>query len=548
MTTHRARLLSLLASVVAVAACGGSPEDPDPSPRELTVALASPATGLAARGPLTIQVAVGGAPASVELLDGTRSLAVITAPWSYVWDTATVADGEHTLRAVAHQGAQTRSSDPVVVTLDNTGPRLVSTVPAAGATDVRLGTPIVATLDEALDPATVLPSSFRVRVGGADQPVAAVELSADGQTVTIEAGALPVGAAQVELLPLLTDALGNPVQPSTQWSWTAPVLIEMPTPGVGGEPIALTTDPAGSLLATTLSASACHFLRWTGTVWEAAYPPYTDTEISRQGFCSLRFAPDGTPYALYNVPDSGYPSHYALARWGGTAWTVLGRRDLFAGQTIRILFEATGAPMVMTAEYWRGNTMAVYRWKGNVWDTVPPPVSARGALTPKVQSRNDLGPLLLADVNLGGGNYSSSIFQWDGNAWSEWPAGPPGRGKALLLADEPIMIADQGGYVAFQLTDGAWTPLPGSVPSSGTAGDFLYLLRGRTGLVMISEFDNASWSIDRHDGSGWTRLQRAPADFASLQALATAGRDIYIAQDVWAQDQPVATKVYQLNQ
>src|SRR5207245_5128603 len=69
------------------------------------------------------------------LADGAPIGAELTsAPYSVAWDTTSVADGSHTLTAVARDAAgNTTTSAAVSVTVDKTAPTATITSPTAGA-------------------------------------------------------------------------------------------------------------------------------------------------------------------------------------------------------------------------------------------------------------------------------------------------------------------------------------------------------------------------------------------------------------------------------
>lgn len=71
---------------------------------------------------------------------------------SYDWNTTQYSDGTHTLNATAYDPADNRGYAEVVVTVDNTPPRVVSATPADGTTEVDLlTTTLEVTFDEEMD-------------------------------------------------------------------------------------------------------------------------------------------------------------------------------------------------------------------------------------------------------------------------------------------------------------------------------------------------------------------------------------------------------------
>ena len=109
-----------------------------------TVAMTSPSSGATVSGGITVTANASdlGGVAGVQFqLDGGALGAEDTAaPYSVTWDTATAADGSHSLRAVARDGAgNTSTSASVAVTVSNsapdtTAPTVSLSSPASGAT------------------------------------------------------------------------------------------------------------------------------------------------------------------------------------------------------------------------------------------------------------------------------------------------------------------------------------------------------------------------------------------------------------------------------
>jgi hypothetical protein len=104
-----------------------------------TVAVTSPAAGATLRGAAIVSADASdaGGIAGVQFrLDGVNLGAEdTTAPFSAPWDTATATDGSHTLTAVARDAAGNVTTSPAVaITVDNLGPTVAVTSPAAGAT------------------------------------------------------------------------------------------------------------------------------------------------------------------------------------------------------------------------------------------------------------------------------------------------------------------------------------------------------------------------------------------------------------------------------
>jgi hypothetical protein len=106
---------------------------PDTTPP--TVAITAPANGATVSGvvPVTASATDNVAVASVQFqLDGVALGAAITnSPYTYSWTTTSIADGSHTLTAVATDTSHnSATSSPVTVTVSNTKPPVISSFTA----------------------------------------------------------------------------------------------------------------------------------------------------------------------------------------------------------------------------------------------------------------------------------------------------------------------------------------------------------------------------------------------------------------------------------
>jgi hypothetical protein len=103
-------------------------------------------------------------------------------------------------------------------TTDTTPPVVAATTPASAATAVPVATQISVTFSEAVAPATVTTSSFRVRRGGSDVPGT---ITVSGAVVTFEPAAPLAFNAQhtVTLTTTITDLAGNALQGNHEWSF-----------------------------------------------------------------------------------------------------------------------------------------------------------------------------------------------------------------------------------------------------------------------------------------------------------------------------------------
>jgi uncharacterized membrane protein len=140
---------------------------------------------------------------------------------------------------------------------DATPPSVVSTTPAAGATQVAIGTQVRAQLDEALDPASVGAASFELRDAGA-APVAA-SVTWDGPTLgAVLTPDAPLAHSTSYTATLrggpggVRDVAGNPLAADLVWSFTTGAVP--PDEGSGGPilVVASSANPFGRYYAEIL--------------------------------------------------------------------------------------------------------------------------------------------------------------------------------------------------------------------------------------------------------------------------------------------------------
>jgi thermitase len=128
------------ASAAVYAAANYTPLADTTSP---TVAMTAPLDGAAVSGTAVVDVTADDNVGVVKvdlLVDGVHFVSDTTSPYSFAWDTTTLANGTHTLQAAASDAANNRASTaPISVTVfntppDTTPPVVSITAPAAGAT------------------------------------------------------------------------------------------------------------------------------------------------------------------------------------------------------------------------------------------------------------------------------------------------------------------------------------------------------------------------------------------------------------------------------
>jgi Bacterial Ig domain len=113
----RTILLSSTLLALALTACPGS------SGTDLTLSLSSPSGTAYTNGTLNVQATVsGGTPDSLELLRDGATLAPLSAPYAYAWDTSALPEGGYSLGVRATKGGKTIQGEARTVFVDRTPP------------------------------------------------------------------------------------------------------------------------------------------------------------------------------------------------------------------------------------------------------------------------------------------------------------------------------------------------------------------------------------------------------------------------------------------
>jgi hypothetical protein len=125
-----------------------------------------------------------------------------------------------TARVVASAGAFADTAIIVVPPLDGVPPGVVSVLPAGGATGASVGTLVVATFDEPLDPESVSSTSLALRTA-AGVPVAGAVTYSQSQIVFDPTAPLDtLTSYTATVAPGIRDLYGNTLTASFQWSFT----------------------------------------------------------------------------------------------------------------------------------------------------------------------------------------------------------------------------------------------------------------------------------------------------------------------------------------
>ncbi|MFP2927369.1 Ig-like domain-containing protein [Pyxidicoccus sp. 3LG] len=319
---------------------------PDIEPAKAEVHIASPDATAYTNGVLEVRLTVTGhAPERVELLRDGEVLATLEAPYTYAWDTAGEAEGEHRLEARAVFGDVVFTSEARDVVVDRTPPQVVARTPEPGAQDVWVRSPIRAEFSEPMKASTVTDASVRLTVGEVEV-ARTVSLSADGKTLTVEPGSAYVASNPVSLTltGAVTDIAGNGVIPSSEaWKWTIPYWTPWGT--ASGAPTARYSDRIGSyafdssgtLIATwyefTGSDQILFVKRWEDREWKTyGQPLAVSSGHSPIHSDSLTLDETGSPIIAWSQSTTPNESHINVKKWTNTKWEQIGNTfDASAG-------------------------------------------------------------------------------------------------------------------------------------------------------------------------------------------------------------------------
>lgn len=243
--------LALFASLIA--ACGGSNSNPTPCDasagcpsgqtcqaggcQAAALSIASPGDGAATNGTLQVQVTVAGTqPATVLLsLDGAQ-LASLKSPYAYAWDTTSVAEGTHELKASMTVGTVAYESPATSVLIDRTPPAAPVIDPlvcSASATAIQVSGTAEANATVTVYEGTA-PLAQGIANGGGTW--SATPALSDGPHTLIAAAQDAAGnVSKVSgKLDLTVDSLLPPVPPTPTINTKLPALTNFPDLTVAG--------------------------------------------------------------------------------------------------------------------------------------------------------------------------------------------------------------------------------------------------------------------------------------------------------------------------
>ena len=408
----------------------------------LSVRLVRPAgaTLTNSANPLSFLIEVDGdVPDKVELLVDGAPVASFTPQFFYrgFWDSASFAEGPHTLQARATLAGVVRRSGTVSVIIDRTPPRMTSFTPAATVEVDRTTTftvdfsePVVAAPFTLAD-ATRL---FVTPIGSTTPQVIASTATLDtaGRRLTVVANAaLPLGQAGVSWGGL-RDVAGNVVAGTVSVLWNVARASRLGADfdykfQPGGHNVAFARSPAGVLHVIREENVAglkgdVHALRFNGTAFVVFGPP-----INERGFgtaLSLVIDSNGVIHAAIEQLDAGGVNAEVLVRRYdavANAWVTvvapfpLGRP--FNNSSFpQLALDAANVP-VLSFIGGASFTLQAHRLNGATW--TPLGNAASLVLTATSMTLNGAGhPVIAYKQSFGGTNAEAlRVVEHDGTVW-----------------------------------------------------------------------------------------------------------------------------------
>jgi hypothetical protein len=249
-----------------------------PPPADTTapvVSVTAPTAGPPLSGTVTVSAAASdnvGVAGVQFTIDGVNvGSEDTTAPYTFAWNTAGIANGNHLVVALARDAAGNRTtSSPVVVTVtnDTTPPIVIAVSPAPGAANVPTPLTVTATFSEPISASTITTSTFELRNSAGVSLAAAVSYDAATRVATLTttavfattetcAAIVKGGAAGVR------DLAGNTMGGDATWSFTTS------TPAGSGLVAAYGFEEGAGIVAADSSGYANHGAI-SGATWNSA--------------------------------------------------------------------------------------------------------------------------------------------------------------------------------------------------------------------------------------------------------------------------------------
>lgn len=507
-TKHEVRfpvwsLLVLSVAGMMVAACGSSASTPagcstdadcssgavcrsGTCQQTVTLAITSPASGTTTNGTVAVTVSVSGAqPSGIDLqLDGAR-LGVVAPPgYSFSWDTTSVAEGPHRLRAHLILGSTPYDSAEVNLTVKRTPPAAptVTVASPTNATTVPVsGTAEASGTLKIYEGTSLLATTTATSSGAWSTTLASLVPGTHSLTVTVtdQAGNVSL-PSQVTLV---IDRTGPTVVSRTPAPLAASADLRLPIQVVFSKGMAPTTLNPGSVVLTNVTGG--------------------NSQITTQ----LTLTPDGTQLTIEPTPPLKVTNADAIELKVTLAGAI---QDL------------AGNPLGTPAQEWTFTVPAFLEM-----ETLGAPAAIPGGM-----AWDSKGRLWVAAVETGSPSATASVRMWNGTEWARLPTlNACGKCNALEIAmavtpaGDPVVAWTEnstGGVPQLYVrkhSGGSWTPLEKATSLNHDAGarasgPSVVIDPGGQPVVGWNE-RNAALSADyvvvaQYRGAAWSRVGPSP--------------------------------------
>lgn len=413
-----------------------------------TVTISAPAEAVYTNGSVAVQLTVTGDPTAVELLKDGTTLATLTAPYSYTWNTATEPEKSYALTAKVTRGSEVVTSAERTIVVDRTAPTVSAFTPASNAQNVYLSDEISLTFDEAVQPSSITATNVTLAQGIVPIQLlipSTKTLNTARTKLTIKPTVRPtsLGVPITVSIADVKDLAGNALLTTTS-TFTAP---EWQAPG-GIAPldlnVALTAGTSAQSLAVDGSGNQVvawsesngtstniYVKRWNGSSWAQVGTTFLNVNTNKDATePALKLDSSGNPVVAWKELDGNTNRIYAK-RWNGSAWVQIGSNALSGSlnaETPSLALDASGDPVVT----WRTvsasplfSNIQVARWDGSTWINIGGKLDVNDSgntdflsFNPSVALTSSGNPVV-AWSETDGTSRNIYVKRWDGSTWAQ---------------------------------------------------------------------------------------------------------------------------------
>jgi hypothetical protein len=483
------------------------------------VSVASPVSGTAVKGTVTVQVTMTGFdPPEVELIANGVSLCKVARPYAYDWDTKTIPEGSYELKARVTAGAKVSESLPIQVIVDRSAPAQPSLWPVASPTAsatiqvMGKGEP-GALIDIFQGEAPVATAT----VGASGEWSQAVTLAVDGVYTFKVTATDPAGNTSAVSGPVIVELNRGPPT----------VTAETPLPGSSAwlqDPISVTFSkkmrqaPEGSVKMAGPNGTPI-------AIAADLQPDATTLRIKPLSSLPARDVTVSLTSAITDLAGNALaPTSWS---WRLDEWQVLSQPwpgpTFNTGQSLHVFaFDASGNPAIARQTATPGGpTVEVRQWTGSSWGQASTSTIAGGMISsePSIDVDPQGRPVLAWTERPYNGTPTVYLSSWSGSAWSArqalntqagQPAGMPSvkfHGNSLIAAWVETVGGTGRIFVKEQVGNG-WVQRGGNPNATSTVSptSFLGLSLSSTDRLFTAWTESGSTcSAEYTDSTGsWT--------------------------------------------